>query len=103
MKHPTFPVPSIRDRVSDEEWRATVDLAACYRLFDLYELSDLTANHISCRVPGEQAFLINPYGMLYEEITASSLIKLNAHGDGSETSALRDALPGPPPTNAVRR
>lgn len=72
---------SLRDKVSPEEWKARVDLAACYRLFDIYGLSDLTANHISARVPGENAFLINPYGMLYEEITASSLIKVDEGGE----------------------
>lgn len=81
MNHPSFPVPSIRGKVSAAEWQARVDLAACYRLFDLYGLSDLTANHISCRVPGEEAFLINPYGMLYEEITASSLMKVDRQGE----------------------
>lgn len=80
-KPSVFPLPSLRHRVSPEEWQARVDLAACYRLFDLYGLSDMTANHISVRVPGEDAFLINPYGMLYEEITASSLIKLDEHGN----------------------
>jgi ribulose-5-phosphate 4-epimerase/fuculose-1-phosphate aldolase len=74
-------IPSIRDRISPQEWQARVDLAACYRLFDIYGMSDLTANHISARVPGEDAFLINPYGMLYEEVTASSLLKVNAAGD----------------------
>jgi ribulose-5-phosphate 4-epimerase/fuculose-1-phosphate aldolase len=74
-------LPSLRDKVSAEEWKARVDLAACYRLFDIFGLSDLTANHISARVPGESAFLINPYGMLYEEITASSLIKVDESGE----------------------
>ena len=59
-------VPSMRHRVSAEEWQARVDLAAAYRLVALYGMSDLSANHISARVPGEEAFLINPYGMLYE-------------------------------------
>lgn len=74
-------VPSLRGKVSDAEWKARVDLAACYRLFDIYGLSDLTANHISVRVPGEDAYLINPYGMLYEEITASCLIKVDVGGE----------------------
>jgi ribulose-5-phosphate 4-epimerase/fuculose-1-phosphate aldolase len=72
---------TVRDRVSAEEWQARVDLAACYRLFDLYGMSDLAANHISARVPGSEDFLINPYGMLYDEITASSLVKVNLAGD----------------------
>ncbi|MEN9539518.1 MAG: hypothetical protein RLZZ126_1753 [Pseudomonadota bacterium] len=76
-------IPSLRGQCSDAEWQARIDLAACYRLVDLYGLSDMMANHISMRVPGgaDEAFLINPYGMMYEEITASSLIKVNLAGD----------------------
>ncbi|MGD9712607.1 MAG: class II aldolase/adducin family protein [Thermomicrobiales bacterium] len=58
------------------------DLAACYRLVALFGWDDMTATHISARLPGEgEVFLINPYGMFFEEITASSLIKINAEGD----------------------
>jgi ribulose-5-phosphate 4-epimerase/fuculose-1-phosphate aldolase len=72
---------SMRAHCSDAEWQARVDLAACYRLVALYGMSDMMANHISARVPGEQgAFLIKAYGMLYEEITVSSLIKLDHDG-----------------------
>src|SRR5438309_8400782 len=75
-------IPSLQGKVSPEEWQARVDLAACYRLVALYEMSDMVANHISMRVPGEDnAFLINAYGMLYEEITASSLIKIDHDGN----------------------
>src|SRR5206468_2923136 len=74
-------ISSMRTRCSEPEWRARVDLAACYRLVELYGMSDMIANHISARVPGEEgAFLINAYGMLYEEITASSLIKVDHDG-----------------------
>jgi len=74
-------IPSMKDRCSPAEWQARVDLAACYRLVDLYGLSDMMANHISSRVPDEEgAFLINPYGMMYEEITASCLIKVDLDG-----------------------
>ena len=74
-------IPSMQDRCSAAEWNARVDLAACYRLVDLYGMSDMMANHISSHVPGEAgAFLINPYGMMYEEITASSLIKVDTAG-----------------------
>ena len=76
-----FRIPSMRNRVSPEEWQARCDLAACYRLVALYEMSDLIANHVSVRVPGEDAFLINAYGMLYEEITASSLMKIDYDGN----------------------
>ena len=74
-------IPSMRERVTPEKWQARTDLAACYRLADLYGMSDMAANHISVRVPGEDgAFLINAYGMLYEEITASSLVKIDLAG-----------------------
>ncbi|KAA0180774.1 class II aldolase/adducin family protein [Cupriavidus cauae] len=75
-------IPSMRDRCSDAEWQARVDLAACYRLVELYGMADMMANHISVRVPDEEgAFLINAYGMMYEEITASSLIKVDHDGN----------------------
>ena len=75
-------IPSMKPRCTAEEWQARIDLAACYRLVDLYNLSDMMANHISARVPGEPgAFLINPYGMMYEEITASCLIKVDLAGN----------------------
>lgn len=78
----TAKVASLKSNVSPEEWQARVDLAACYRLMDVYEMTDLIANHISMRVPGEpDHFLINAYGMLYEEITASSLIKIDHDGN----------------------
>ncbi len=79
---PDLHIPSAQTHCSPQEWQARVDLAACYRLVDLYGMSDMVANHISMRVPGdEEAFLINPYGMLYEEITASCLIKVDLAGN----------------------
>ena len=73
---------SIRDRVSPEEWQARVDLAAAYRLVALHGWDDLVFTHISARVPGpEHHFLINPYGMLFDEITASSLVKVGLDGN----------------------
>ena len=77
----TWRVPSCATRSAPEEWQARVDCAAFYRLVDAYGMSDLIANHISVRVPGEDAFLINAYGMLYEEITASSLMKIDYEGN----------------------
>jgi ribulose-5-phosphate 4-epimerase/fuculose-1-phosphate aldolase len=75
-------ISSMKPRCTPEEWQARVDLAACYRLVDLYGMSDMMANHISSHVPGEPgAFLINAYGLMYEEITASSLIKVNLAGE----------------------
>src|SRR5436189_3370218 len=71
----------IRDQVSEAEWKARVDLAACYRLVALYGWDDLIFTHISARIPGpEHHFLINPYGMMFEEITASSLVKIGMDG-----------------------
>jgi ribulose-5-phosphate 4-epimerase/fuculose-1-phosphate aldolase len=73
---------SVREQVSKEEWEKRVDLAACYRLMDLYGMTEMSANHISTRVPGEAgAFLINPYGMLYDEMHASCFIKLDLAGN----------------------
>jgi ribulose-5-phosphate 4-epimerase/fuculose-1-phosphate aldolase len=72
------PTPSLRGQVSAEEWQLRVDLAACYRLVALYGWSDLVFTHISARIPGpEHQFLINPYGLLFDEITASSLVKVD--------------------------
>jgi ribulose-5-phosphate 4-epimerase/fuculose-1-phosphate aldolase len=74
--------PSLKDQVSPEEWQLRVDLAACYRLVAAYGWSDLIFTHISARIPGpEHQFLINPYGLLFEEITASSLIKIDQAGN----------------------
>jgi len=72
---------TIRDGVSAEEWQATVELAACYRLVDLYGMTDLIYNHITARIPGTEHLLINLYGLLYKEITASSLVKISVEGD----------------------
>lgn len=72
---------SVRQQVSEEEWQRRVELAAAYRLVALFRWDDLIFTHISARVPGaEHHFLINPYGMLFEEITASSLVKVDLHG-----------------------
>jgi len=63
---------SVREQVSADEWQKRVDLAACYRLLDLYGMSEMSANHVSTRVPGEDnAFLINPHGMLYDQMHAA--------------------------------
>ena len=73
---------SVREQVSEAEWAKRVDLAACYRLIDLYGMSEMSANHVSTRVPGEaNAFLINPHGMLYEQMHASCFIKLDLAGN----------------------
>jgi ribulose-5-phosphate 4-epimerase/fuculose-1-phosphate aldolase len=72
----------IRQEVTAAEWEARVNLAAVYRLIALYGWDDLVFTHVSARVPGpEHHFLINPYGMMFEEITASSLVKVDLHGE----------------------
>ena len=82
-------IPSMKDQVSADEWQLRCDLAACYRLVAMYGWSDLIFTHISARVPGpEHHFLINPYGMMFDEITASSLIKVDQHGNKLSASAL---------------
>ncbi len=73
-------LPNVKDQVSAAEWQTRVDLAACYRLIALYGWDDLTFTHISAKVPGTEDFLINPYGMMFHEITASSLIKVDLAG-----------------------
>jgi len=83
---------SIRDRVSPEEWQLRTDLAAAYRLVAMYGWDDLVFTHISARLPGpEEHFLINPYGFLFEEITASSLVKIDLQG--------RKVMDSPHPVN----
>src|SRR3954469_16762092 len=73
---------SIRNQVTAEEWQARVDLAAAYRLVALHGWDDLIFTHISARVPGgEHHFLLNPYGMMFEEVTASSLVKIDLKGN----------------------
>jgi len=71
-------IASLKEVVSAEEWQLRVDLAACYRLVAAYGWSDLVFTHVSARIPGpEHHFLINPYGLMFDEITASSLVKID--------------------------
>src|SRR3954467_760861 len=73
--------PDVKSRVSEAEWKLRVDLAACYRLVALHGWDDLIFTHISARVPeGDHHFLINPYGMTFDEVTASSLVKIDLEG-----------------------
>ena len=80
------PLPNVKSQVSAEEWAQRLDLAACYRLIAMHGWDDLVFTHVSARVPGpEHHFLINPYGMTFDEITASSLVKIDL--DGRKVSA----------------
>ncbi|GGZ47101.1 class II aldolase/adducin family protein [Paraglaciecola chathamensis] len=73
---------AVKQQVSQQEWKARVDLAAAYRMVAHYGWDDLIFTHISARVPGpEHHFLINPYGMMFDEVTASSLVKVNLQGE----------------------
>ena len=77
------PSPSLRDRVSEEEWRTRVDLAAAYRLAHLHGwATSLIFNHISARIPGpDHHFLLNPFGLYWDEVTASNLVKIDLEGN----------------------
>ena len=78
---------SIKDRVSEQEWQTRVDLAACYRLVAQYGWDDLVFTHITAKIHGaDNQFLINPYGMMFEEITASSLVKIDRDGNKLDTN-----------------
>jgi len=73
---------TVKSQVSDEEWQLRVDLAACYRAIAMHGWDDLVFTHVSARVPGpDDHFLINAYGMMFEEITASSLVKVDLNGE----------------------
>jgi ribulose-5-phosphate 4-epimerase/fuculose-1-phosphate aldolase len=80
MSVATATIPEAKTRVGDEEWETRVNLAAAYRLVALHGWDDLVFTHITAKVPGTEHFLINPYGMMFEEITASSLVKIDAAG-----------------------
>ena len=104
---------TVRQQVSDEEWQVRVDLAACYRIIAMHGWDDLIFTHISARVPGpEEHFLINAYGMMFEEMTASSLVKVDLNGDKALDSphpinpagfVIHSAVHEAPPTAARRR
>jgi ribulose-5-phosphate 4-epimerase/fuculose-1-phosphate aldolase len=82
MNAKTAPISAVKQQVSAAEWDVRVNLAAAYRLVALHGWDDLVFTHISARVPGpEHHFLINPYGMMFEEITASSLVKIDLEGN----------------------
>src|SRR4029450_6739430 len=87
MADTALQIASLKDKVSPEEWAVRVDLAACYRLVVRYGWGDLVFTHITARGPGTQdQFLINPYGVFFDEITASSLVKIDQEGRKLEDS-----------------
>jgi ribulose-5-phosphate 4-epimerase/fuculose-1-phosphate aldolase len=81
MSSTTDSTQSVQAQVSATEWQTRVDLAACYRLIALYGWDDLIFTHISAKVPGSEDFLINPYGLMFEEVCASNLVKIDLAGN----------------------
>jgi len=79
--YPALRFQSLKKKVSPAEWQARVDCACAYRLVRHFGMDDLIYNHISARIPGTEEFLLNPFGLLYEEICASALIKVNLKGE----------------------
>jgi ribulose-5-phosphate 4-epimerase/fuculose-1-phosphate aldolase len=80
-------IPPMKDKVSAQEWKIRVDLAAAYRLVAHYGWDDLIFTHLSARIPGpEHHFLLNPYNLMFEEVTASSLVKVDVSGKPVEPS-----------------
>ena len=80
-------IPSLQDRVTPEEWKVRVDLAAAYRLVAYHGWDDLIFTHLSARIPGpDHHFLLNPYNLMFEEVTASSLVKVDLNGHPVEPS-----------------
>lgn len=74
-------ITSVRDQVSDAEWQQRTDLAALYRLVASHGWDDMLFTHLSARVPGTDHFLLNPLGLMFDEVTASSLVKVDADGN----------------------
>lgn len=73
--------PSVKDRVSEAEWKVRTDLAAAYQLAVVYGWTDIILTHFSARVPGENQFLLNAYGLMFDEVTASNLVKVDHKGN----------------------
>ena len=78
--YPPLRFKSLKGKVSAAEWEARVDCACAYRLVHHYDMDDMIYNHISARIPGTEEFLLNPFGLTYDEICASSLIKVDIEG-----------------------
>ena len=80
-------IPSLEGKVSEEEWAIRVDLACAYRMVAYYGWDDLIFTHLSARIPGpEHHFLLNPYNLMFEEVTASSLVKVDVQGNPVDPS-----------------
>ena len=73
--------PSVKDRVSEAEWKVRTDLAAAYHLATIYGMTDIILTHFSARVPGTEHFLLNAFGLMFDEVTASNLVKIDHEGN----------------------
>ena len=94
-------IPSLEGKVSDQEWAIRVDLACAYRMIAHYGWDDLIFTHLSARIPGpEHHFLLNPYNLMFEEVTASSLVKVDVNG---LRSSRRPSSRIPPVSPFIRR
>ncbi|SFC45688.1 class II aldolase/adducin family protein [Pseudoalteromonas denitrificans] len=81
-----LPILDLQDKVSEEEWQLRIDLAACYRLAYSYGWDDTIYTHISARLPGKNEYLVNAFGLAFDEITASNLVKVNLQGEVLDNS-----------------
>ncbi|QUM82330.1 class II aldolase/adducin family protein [Moritella sp. 5] len=77
----SLPKPDLKKRVSDKEWQLRIDLAACYRLVSHFNWDDLIYTHLSARIPGTRHYLINAFGLAFDEVTASNLVKVDLAGN----------------------
>jgi ribulose-5-phosphate 4-epimerase/fuculose-1-phosphate aldolase len=91
--YPPLRFKSLKGKVSAAEWEARVDCACAYRLVHHYDMDDMIYNHISARIPGTEEFLLNPFGLTYDEICASSLIKVDIEGNVLWSPQLPKGLP----------
>ncbi len=91
--YPPLRFKPLKGKVSAAEWEARVDCACAYRLVHHYDMDDMIYNHISARIPGTEAFLLNPFGLTYDEICASALIKVDIEGNVLWSPSFPKGLP----------
>ena len=96
-----YTIPSLKGQTSEEEWKARVELAALYRLCEMFGWDDLSNTPITARIPGTEHYLVNPLGLIYEEITASSLVKIDIEGNKIDDSPFDITQDGWNPMKAV--
>ena len=76
-----LPQLDLKNKVTEQEWQLRVDLAACYRLVEHFRWGDLIYTHLSARLPGTDHYLVNAFGLTFDEVTASNLVKVDLHGN----------------------